>query len=110
MLHVIGLINEQSWPSGQHRADVESSRLMHFELFGQQKFEGSFASSQRLKFESGHDPAARSNNPTARAVVTAIVNAVADGTVDDIRHTIDSFCNLDPPMVLSDGRKLQCTR
>ena len=91
---VIGWIRPHP-PSGQHRADDEPSKLIHVESFGQQKFEGSFGSSQRLKFEPGHEPVSRCSRPTACAVVTAIVSAVADGTVDDNRQTKDNFCNLE---------------
>lgn len=82
-------------PFGQQRAVVESSRLIHVEEDGQQKFEGRLGSEQRLKFELGHEAVSRWRIPRACAALIAEERALAEGTVEEIRQIMDNFCSME---------------
>jgi hypothetical protein len=51
MSQVRGSMKVQLLPCGQQTAELESSKLIHVVDAGQQKFEGSFGSAQRVKLE-----------------------------------------------------------
>ena len=100
VLQLIGMIVLQSFPVGQQSTE---SLLLPIAIqvfpFPQQKFEGKLpphclrlASPPQTAFCLG-------NRPTARADLTALVRAVVDGTVDEMRHTIVSLRKVRFPMV-----------
>lgn len=74
-------------------------RAMHFVDGGQQKLEGRLLSPQGMYVGSPQEFACRVSRPRACAALTAVVRAVAEGTVVDIRQTAASFDNVVLPIL-----------
>lgn len=101
MSQVIGWMYWQSWPEGQQIIEVALPRAMHFVDDGQQKFEGRLVSPQEMYVGSPQELEPRVRRPRACAALMAVVRAVAEGTVNDMRQTVASFDNVVLPMFSS---------